>query len=81
MDGGKNTTIKPVARVHVHDETIYPRDASDARNKLWFTPVSPKRAIVSPLWPTYVLPALESQGARETIGKLATHVIYISGGQ
>ena len=34
MDGGKNTTIKPVARVHVHDETIYPRDACDVNEKV-----------------------------------------------
>ena len=41
-------------------------------------PVSPKRATISPLWPRYVLPALERQGPKETIGKLATHMIYIS---
>ena len=38
-------------------------------------------AIASPLWPKYVLPALERQGPKETIGNSATHMIYISGRQ
>ena len=58
-------------------DMTYPRDASDAC-RLWFTSVSPKRAIASPLWPT---PALERQGPKDTIGKIATHMIYISGRQ
>ena len=58
-------------------DMAYPRDASDAC-RLWFTSVSPKRAIASPLWPT---PALERQGPKDTIGKIATHMIYISGRQ
>ena len=58
-------------------DMTYPRDASHAC-RLWFTSVSPKRAIASPLWPT---PALERQGPKDTIGKIATHMIYISGRQ